>query len=61
MSTTTNDTSDIKQAANDVNVEKIEENLQDSGQDKKVFEEPAVLTEKQKTPFIDEKVRTDKS
>ena len=61
MSTTTNDTSDIKQAANDVKVEKIEENLQDSGQDKKVIEEPAALTEEQKTPFIDGEVRTDNS
>ncbi|WP_182405151.1 hypothetical protein [Psychrobacter sp. GP33] len=57
MSTTTNDISDIKQAANNVNVEKIEENLQD----RNLIEEPESLTEKQKTPFIDEETRTDNS
>ena len=61
MSTTNNDTSDIKQAADNVNVEKLEESLQDSGQDKKVSEEPVPLNEEQKTPFIDEEVRTDKT
>ena len=61
MSTINNDTSDIKQAADNVNVKKIEENLQESGQDKKVIEEPAALTEEQKTPFIDKEVRTDNS
>lgn len=55
MSTTTNDTSAIKQAADNVNVEKIEENLQKKAD----IEEPESLTEEQKTPFIDEETRTD--
>ena len=57
MSTTTNDISDIKQAADNVNVAKIEENLQD----KNPIEEPEALTEEQKTPFIDVETRTDNS
>ena len=57
MSTTTNDISDIKQAADNANVEKIEENLQD----KNAIEEPESLTEGQKTPFIDEETRTNNS
>lgn len=60
MSTTTNDKSDIQQAADNVNVEELEESLQNSDQNKVLIEEPAPLTEEQKTPFIDEKVRTDK-
>lgn len=55
MSTAAHDTSDIKQAADNVNVDKIEKNLQD----KHPSEEPESLTEQQKTPFIDEETRTD--
>lgn len=61
MSTTTNDKSDIQQAADNVNVKELEQSLQDNEQNKVLMEEPAPLTEEQKTPFIDEKVRTDNS
>lgn len=56
MSTTNNDTSDVKQAAEQVNVQEMEKNLQD---DKQV-DAPESLTEQEKTSFIDEDVRTDK-
>jgi hypothetical protein len=56
MSTTDNDTSDIKKAAEHANADKIENNLAD----KKQVDIPEDLTEAQKTPFIDEAVRTDK-
>ncbi|WP_170231076.1 hypothetical protein [Psychrobacter frigidicola] len=55
MSTNNDDTSDIKQAADNVNVQQIEKNLQD----KKQTDKPEPLTEEQATPFIDAEVRTD--
>ena len=56
MSTTNNDTSDIKKAADNADVQQIEQNLQDNKQ----ADAPESLTDAQKTPFIDEDVRTDK-
>lgn len=56
MSDTNNDTSDVKNAAEHVDVEEISSNLQGS----KANQQPENLTEKQETPFIDDDVRTDK-
>lgn len=56
MSTHKNDTSDVKQAAENANVEQIEKNLNN----KQHVDSPEELTEEQTTPFIDEDVRTDK-
>lgn len=56
MSTTDNNTSDVKQAAKNADAQQIEKNLQD----KKQSDAPEQLTEEQKTSFIDEDVRTDK-
>lgn len=56
MSTNENDTSDVKQAAENVDVGQIEKNLDN----KHRVDTPEELTEEQATPFIDEDVRTDK-
>ncbi|MEK6200627.1 hypothetical protein [Psychrobacter sp. P11G5] len=56
MSTSKNDTSDIKQAAENASVEQIENNLKENKQ----VNMPEELTKEQATPFIDEEVRTDK-
>ncbi|WP_350559464.1 hypothetical protein [Psychrobacter sp. CAL346-MNA-CIBAN-0220] len=56
MSTTTNDTSDVKEAADHADVTQIKKNLEDQKQ----TDAPESLTEEQKAPFIDEEVRTDK-
>lgn len=56
MSTSKNDTSDIKQAAENADVEQIENNLKENKQ----VNMPKELTKEQATPFIDEEVRTDK-
>lgn len=56
MSNTNNDTSDIKKAAENVDAQQIEKNLQDNKQ----IDAPESLTKEQQTPFIDEDVRTDK-
>ena len=56
MSMTNDDVSDIKQAAEQVDVQEMEQNLKD----KKQVDSPEPLTEQQKTSFIDEDVRTDK-
>ncbi|WP_201528859.1 hypothetical protein [Psychrobacter frigidicola] len=56
MSTPSNDNSDIKQAAEQVDVQQIEKNLEDN----KPTDVPEQLTEDQQVPFIDEEVRTDK-
>lgn len=56
MSNTNKDISDIKQAAEHADGQKIKKNLKD---DKKV-DVPEELTEEEETPFIDETIRTDK-
>ena len=56
MSTTNNDTSDIKTAADHVDAQQLKQNLQDD----KEIDAPESLTKAQQTPFIDEDVRTDK-
>ena len=56
MSTTNNDNSDIKQAAEQVNAQEVEKNL---AENKKV-DDPESLSEEEQTPFIDDELRTDK-
>lgn len=56
MSKNTSDTSEVKQAAEHANVEQIEKNLDN----RKPIEKPAVLTDDETTPFIDEENRTDR-
>lgn len=58
-----NHTSDIKKAAQQVDVQEIKDNLQNTQenvQDSQQDQQPEALTEDQKTPFIDENARTDK-
>lgn len=52
------DQSQVKQAIDNADAEQIAENLATSNVDK--AEEAESLTEEQKTPFIDDSVRTDK-
>ena len=52
------DQSQVKQAIDNADAEQIAENLARSNVDK--AEEAESLTEEQKTPFIDDSVRTDK-
>jgi len=52
------DQSQVKQAIDNADAEQIAENLATSNVDKS--EEAESLTEEQKTPFIDDSVRTDK-
>ncbi|MBE0405778.1 hypothetical protein ACT3TI_03145 [Psychrobacter sp. AOP22-C1-22] len=56
MSNTTNDTSDIKKAAEQADGQKIEKNLKDNKQ----ADTPEQLSEKEQTSFIEEDLRTDK-
>ncbi|MDX2373920.1 hypothetical protein ACTXGL_07485 [Psychrobacter sp. T6-6] len=56
MSTTDNDTSDIKKAVDQVNSQEIEKNLKDSSK----TDAPEQLSEEEQTPFIDDALRTDK-
>ncbi|MGO2277183.1 MULTISPECIES: hypothetical protein [unclassified Psychrobacter] len=56
MSTTNNDNSNIKQAAEQVNGQEVENNL---AENKKV-DVPESLNEEEQTPFIDDDLRTDK-
>ena len=56
MSAADNHTSDIKKAADHVDTEQIENNLTNK-QDPKT---PESLTKEQKTPFINDDIRTDK-
>ncbi|MGE6441760.1 hypothetical protein ACQKC9_09395 [Psychrobacter sp. NPDC078409] len=56
MSTTNDDNSDIKQAAERVNGQEVEKNL---AENKKV-DAPESLSEEEQTPFIDDDLRTDK-
>ncbi|WP_352287188.1 hypothetical protein [Psychrobacter sp. GW64-MNA-CIBAN-0177] len=56
MSTTNNDTSDIKKAAEQANGQEIEKNLEDN----KKVDAPKSLSEEEQTSFIDEELRTDK-
>jgi|26BtaG_2_1085354.scaffolds.fasta_scaffold10121_2 hypothetical protein len=52
------DQSQVKQAIDNADAEQISENLDTSNVDK--AEDAESLTEEQKTPFIDDSVRTDK-
>lgn len=56
MSTTNDDNSDIKQAAEQVNGQEVEKNL---AENKKAYA-PESLSEEEQTPFIDDDLRTDK-
>lgn len=56
MSNASDNKSDVQQAANTANADKIEKNLQQDNDSKK----PKDLAENEKTPFIDEQTRTDK-
>lgn len=56
---TSDNTSEVKKAAEQADVQEIEKNLQQSKNDK-LADKPETLTDSQKTPFIDEKDRTDK-
>ena len=56
MSNASDNKSDVQQAANTANADKIEKNLQQDNDSKK----PEDLAENEKTPFIDEQSRTDK-
>ena len=56
MSQVNSDTSDIKKTAEQADSQKIEQNLQNG----KPVDVPASLTEEEKTPFIDDELRTDK-
>ena len=56
MSQVNSDTSDIKKAAEQADIQQIEQNLQNG----KPVEVPESLTEEETTPFIDDELRTDK-
>lgn len=56
MSNINSDTSDIQQAAEQVDPQQIEKNLNEN----KKAGTPEVLSEKEDTPFINEELRTDK-
>lgn len=52
--------SDVERAANEVNPNEVEKNLQSDEKKNKASEQPENLSGEEKTPFIDEKLRTDK-
>lgn len=52
--------SDVERAANEVNPNEVEKNLQSDEAKNKASEQPENLSGEEKTPFIDEKLRTDK-
>ena len=56
MSSTNNDTSDIKKAAEQADSQQIEKNLADNKQ----VNVPEKLSEEEQTSFIDDHLRTDK-
>jgi len=56
MSTINNDNSDVKQAAEQVNGQEVENNLAET----KKANVPESLNEEEQTPFIDDDLRTDK-
>lgn len=56
MSNSGNENTELQDAVKNADVKKIGENLQQNQQDEK----PESLSEKEKTPFIDSKDRTDK-
>lgn len=56
MSNINKNTSDIQKAAEQADSQQIEQNLQNG----KPVDVPASLTEEEKTPFIDDELRTDK-
>ncbi len=51
-----NDSSDVKKAADNVNGEQIEKNLEEN----KPVDAPEKLSEEEETPFIEDDLRTDK-
>ena len=51
--------SDVERGANEVNPNEVEKNLQSADSKIKVSEQPEKLSGEEKTPFIDEKLRTD--
>ena len=52
--------SDVERAANEVNPHEVEKNLQSDEAKNKTSEQPENLSGEERTPFIDEKLRTDK-
>lgn len=61
MSTTDNDTSDVKKAAEQVNGQEVEKNLNDSQlEGNKATDKPESLSDDEQTPFIEDDLRTDK-
>ena len=52
--------SDVERAANEVNPNEVEKNLQSDEAKNKTSEQPENLSGEERTPFIDEKLRTDK-
>ena len=52
--------SDVERAANEVNPNEVEKNLQSDEAKNKTSEQPENLSGEEKTPFINEKLRTDK-
>lgn len=52
--------SDVERAANEVNPNEVEKNLQSDETKNKTSEQLENLSGEEKTPFIDEKLRTDK-
>ena len=52
--------SDVERAANEVNPNEVEKNLQSDETKNKTSEQPENLSGEERTPFIDEKLRTDK-
>lgn len=66
MSNTNSEPSDIKQAADNVDAQKIERNLKDKKSNESTenksadIEVPEDLSDEEQTPFIDDTLRTDK-
>ncbi|WP_178379339.1 MULTISPECIES: hypothetical protein [unclassified Psychrobacter] len=56
MSDTNNDVSDVKKAAEQVDSQQIDKNLNNTNQTNTAED----LSEKEQTPFIEENLRTDK-
>ena len=56
MSTTSNDTSDIKKAAEQVDTQEVEKNLKEN----KDVDAPEQLSDAEQTSFINDELRTDK-
>lgn len=59
MSTTNQDTSDIKKAAEQADAQQIDKNINNNSGDNKT-DSPESLSDKEQTPFVDDSLRTDK-